>query len=517
MGLLSTVIYTDQLYTGVPTAIILLLVVRYTYRRYATSLVHAPLAKTNNFWLAAFGLVPPPSDTSDKLSEFLIQVGQDRQQTPVSVVWSIMGTPLVLVNTLKGIKDVLIEGQTRQKNKNPATNVQRGNLICFIQNLVFGGKSINNTIGEEWRWRRHVLLPPFQSRQLVPNLLPYVATRTKELLNVFEEHANQGTALEVDELFQNLTMDVINFYLYGRGDLDYDMVGGRTNLKNEHLKLGLGFQSVEAWLPFGINHTNWAQRAFRPSRERLKDFIRDSLQDALAADKQDGTFRSVAACAYASGKYDGKYEDLVNDMLSLTFAGYDTTAHTLAFCFSELAKHPDIQQQLFEQVNAVLGPAPVDPASITAEKLSQIPLLTAVYRETMRKYPAVAFIPVHVNHDTVVDGVVVPRGAEIWCNLRGLQMNQGVFPKPHEFNPFRWIPDNNLPHDKQHEFPDLSFTLGPHSCLGKNLAILELRTVIACTINQFTMSLKPGNIIDTKIVLTTKPRNGVWVHFEKRK
>lgn len=222
----------------------------------------------------------------------------------------------------------------------------------------------------------------------------------------------------------------------------------------------------------------------------------------------------MAACAYASGKYDGKYEDLVNDMLSLTFAGYDTTAHTLAFCFSELARHPEIQEQLFEQVHAVLGPAPVDPASITADKLSQIPLLTAVYRETMRKYPAVAFIPVHVNHDTIVDGVVVPSGAEIWCNLRGLQMNQDVFPNPHEFDPYRWIRKDD---DKQHEFPDLSFTLGPHSCLGKNLAILELRTVIACTINQFTMSLQPGNIIDTKIVLTTKPRNGVWVNFERRK
>lgn len=61
--------------------------------------------------------------------------------------------------------------------------------------------------------------------------MPYVATRTKELLDIFEQHANQNTVVEVDELFQNLTMDVINFYLYGRGDLNYDMVGGRTNLK----------------------------------------------------------------------------------------------------------------------------------------------------------------------------------------------------------------------------------------------------------------------------------------------
>lgn len=76
-----------------------------------------------------------------------------------------------------------------------------------------------------------MLLPPFQPRQLVPNLLPYVSTRTRQLLDLFAEHADQGTAIELDETFMDLTMDVINYYLYGRSDLNYDIVGGRYNLK----------------------------------------------------------------------------------------------------------------------------------------------------------------------------------------------------------------------------------------------------------------------------------------------
>lgn len=256
----------------------------------------------------------------------------------------------------------------------------------------------------------------------------------------------------------------------------------------------------------------------------------------------------------ASGQYAPDRVDLVTDFLSLTFAGHDTTAHTLAFCFSELARHPEIQEKLFEQVRSVLGPPPVDPTTITAEKLAQMPYVTAVYRETMRKYPAVVFIPMHVNHDTPVDGCIVPAGAEVWCNVRGLQMNPAIFPDPERFDPSRWLkpeqdstvarpdfdnminspisptspayrtsptsPTSPSPHhitrDQQYNFPELVFTLGNHSCLGKNLAILELRTVIACTMNEFTCSLKPGNVIDTKVVLSTKPRNGVWVYFHKR-
>lgn len=268
-------------------------------------------------------------------------------------------------------------------------------------------------------------------------------------------------------------------------------------------------------------------------KKELKQYEEDDVPE------KQRSYQSVAACAFASGKYNEDQFDLINDFLSLTFAGYDTTAHTLSFTFAELAQNPKLQEEVFQQVRSVLGPPPVLPESITAEKLAKMPLVTAIYRETLRKYPAVVFIPVHVNQDTIVDGAVVPGGAEIWCNVRGVQMNPEIFPNPEKFNPSRWLrPEDsksnnsvdsgfdNLTTDNttsseitpttQYNFPDLSFTLGAHACLGKNLAVLELRTIIACTMNQFTCSLKEGSVIETRIVLTTKPRNGVWAHFQKR-
>jgi cytochrome P450 len=74
-------------------------------------------------------------------------------------------------------------------------------------------------------------LPAFQPKQLVPKLLPYVTDRTGALLDLFEKHADSGEAIELDDLFTDLTMDVINYYLYGRSDLNYDLVSGRKNLK----------------------------------------------------------------------------------------------------------------------------------------------------------------------------------------------------------------------------------------------------------------------------------------------
>lgn len=141
---MSSYIFAMLLPAAAPVALAL----RYLYRRYSTPIANAPVAPADNFWLKYFGLVPPPNDNeeTDRLSEFLIKVGQDPKQTPISVCWSIMGTPLVLVNTLQGIKDVLIDGQAKRGKDIP--NVQRGDLIRYIQNLVFGGPNLNNTVGE---------------------------------------------------------------------------------------------------------------------------------------------------------------------------------------------------------------------------------------------------------------------------------------------------------------------------------------------------------------------------------
>jgi hypothetical protein len=109
------------------------------------------LAPTDNFITKYLGLVPPPNhaEKADELSQFLIRAGQDPRYLPVSVCWSLTGKPLVIASTLKGIKDVLLDGQMKSKVKGEQKpKVQRGNMIRLIHNLVFGGKSLNNVIGE---------------------------------------------------------------------------------------------------------------------------------------------------------------------------------------------------------------------------------------------------------------------------------------------------------------------------------------------------------------------------------
>jgi hypothetical protein len=75
---------------------------------------------------------------------------------------------------------------------------------------------------------------PFNRRVLADTHLPFIAKRVGMLLSDIDTAAKKNNTLELDEIFIDLTMDVINQYLYGRSaedELDYSIVGGKSNLK----------------------------------------------------------------------------------------------------------------------------------------------------------------------------------------------------------------------------------------------------------------------------------------------
>lgn len=75
---------------------------------------------------------------------------------------------------------------------------------------------------------------PFNRRMLADTHLPFIAKRVSTLLSDIDTASKRNDTLELDDIFMDLTMDVINQYLYGRSaenELDYSIVGGKSNLK----------------------------------------------------------------------------------------------------------------------------------------------------------------------------------------------------------------------------------------------------------------------------------------------
>ncbi|KAI7729871.1 hypothetical protein M8C21_023780, partial [Ambrosia artemisiifolia] len=116
----------------------------------------------------------------------------------------------------------------------------------------------------------------------------------------------------------------------------------------------------------------------------------------------------------------------------------DTTMVTTEWAIYELAKNPNIQDRLYRDIKSVCGSD-----KITEEHLSQLPYITAIFHETLRRHSPVPIIPLrHVHEDTVLGGYHVPAGTELAVNIYGCNMETNVWENPEVWDPERFMKEN---------------------------------------------------------------------------
>ncbi|XP_018572395.1 cytochrome P450 CYP12A2 [Anoplophora glabripennis] len=174
---------------------------------------------------------------------------------------------------------------------------------------------------------------------------------------------------------------------------------------------------------------------------------------------------------------------MVMDMLT---AGIDTTGKTMAAALYFLAKNPDKQQCLREEVYNNL---PEKNSSVTKEILNNSPYLKAVIKETTRIAPiAVGNVRTTIK-DSVLGGYKIPKGTEL-ISMHIVTANSKHFKDHEKFMPERWLrtEDSDYSYKNVHPFAYQPFGFGPRSCIGKRFANLELEIGISKIIRNFELS-----------------------------
>ncbi|RUS16717.1 cytochrome P450 [Endogone sp. FLAS-F59071] len=488
-------------------------------------------------FLRVIDMIIPPKDCPRKR---LVQYVQNPAYQSLVVVYETLTGPNLVVNDADLIKEIVAK---RQANYNSNT-VQRGSLRIRIGRIIMG-RGILTTTNQDWKWRREAIVPLFQPRRVIPALLPYVIERANNLIDELSAYAKLRQAVDIDVLLVDFTFDVICKYLFGlAGDeLDYTMIGNRRKIKNEFQTMMSGNQVVWIRLPY-IGNTKWASRSFRPARERLESFVRQSIRRSLARpDLYLDQARSILPVVHELARHSNyssitpgePSQELVTELLGIIFAGHDTTSHTAAFAFGEIAKNPEVQAGLFEEVARVFGGQPGESEGIV-EKLASLTYLSAVVKETQRIYPAANVIMTEAKVEQELAGHYIPAGEiilllllicqAIHLNIRGAMMNPRHFPNPFIFDPNRWLTSSseafeeldtyNTQAPSKKSLPELVFSAGAHACLGRNLAMLEIRVLLMFVINRFDIAPKEGTKLDTVFKLTLLPKEGVWLTLKDR-
>lgn len=174
-------------------------------------------------------------------------------------------------------------------------------------------------------------------------------------------------------------------------------------------------------------------------------------------------------------------------ILDLFVAGVESTTNVLCFLWYELAKNPDKQHKLQEEI-ATLN----DNSGITKETLLNMPYLKACVKEIMRQYPPSPSICRQLEEDTVINGYHVSAGTELHLLLQNICENPKYFKNPDDFVPERFLRDSDSEdNDMRNLYPyaTLPFGIGARSCLGRRFAETEMYIITAKFFQRYNVSL----------------------------
>ncbi|KAJ0682731.1 putative geraniol 8-hydroxylase [Helianthus annuus] len=182
----------------------------------------------------------------------------------------------------------------------------------------------------------------------------------------------------------------------------------------------------------------------------------------------------------------------LNDIRQLLFdlflAGTDTTSNTLEWAMAELIHNPEKMLKARAEIKKVIGN---DERTFEESDISRVPYLRAIIKETLRLHPPVTFLVPHkAITDVEIKGYMVPKDAQIMCNMWAMGQDPNVWSDPQRFEPERFL-DVGIDF-KGRDFEFIPFGAGRRMCPGLPLADIMLHLMLGTLIHKFDWKIEGG-------------------------
>ncbi len=366
-------------------------------------------------------------------------------------------------------------------------NYRKGHLFSVID--VAFGNGLLTAEGESWQQQRRILQPRFRHEALEGWLAP-LRIELDRMLGRWDAAAARGEILDLEVEMRDLSRSVI-LQLIAGADLNQEVE-----------------QLYQAFIAAAKSSLFTGRLPTRSRRRLLRVYRRlDSLLRELILDAEKGNVPEDSLLSYLLHARDPRSnvrlhgELLRNELVTLVFAGFGTTAQLLTWAWYLLGQHPAARRRLQQETNEVLQTGL--PGFADFQRLTYT---GQVLQEAARLYPPSWTNGRFVREDDHFDGYRVRAGAAVIFSQYVIHRHPDYWDDPEIFRPERFAPEANEPRHPAAYFP---FGLGPRNCIGRDLGMLISRLSLASLAHAFTPELIPDHPVVPEPIFILRPQQGV--------
>ncbi|MCU0517217.1 MAG: cytochrome P450 [Oscillatoria sp. Prado101] len=170
-------------------------------------------------------------------------------------------------------------------------------------------------------------------------------------------------------------------------------------------------------------------------------------------------------------------QELRDELITLLFAGHETTASALAWALYWIYTLPEVREKLLSELDSLGGE--LDPNAV-----AKLPYLNAVCSETLRIYPVgMLTFPRKVKAPVEIGGWEFEPGAVVIGNIYLTHHREDIYPEPKRFKPERFLEKQFSPYEY------LPFGGGNRRCIGMAFALFEMKLALATIVSRYEMAM----------------------------
>ena len=316
--------------------------------------------------------------------------------------------------------------------------------------------------GDVWRRSRTMIQPAF-SRQNVHRLTTVMVECTDRRAARWAQAATDGETLNITEETCDFALELILISIFGDDYEDRILTAGDN--------------------PFAfLSRDSTRDLSVVMKVRRLRELLLGIIEDRRAG-SGSRHFDFLSMYLEATDKQGNKFSDseLLDELLTLIVAGFETSANTLNWVWYLVAKHPDVEAKLIDEAQRFLP----NVSAVSAENLAAMEYTQQTLEEALRLYPPVWLFTRRSHAADELEHFDVPPGTDIYLAPYVLHRTGHYWPEPEVFNPDRFVLADKPKKDR----PYFPFSLGPRRCLGEYFSFLEMKVHLGLLLPRFRMQL----------------------------